>query len=123
MNETNTKEFLFTVLEDLKSLPTALFGGWAEEILGLTPNRPHSDVDLLLASENFVALDDPLSADRRYSEITEKRFSHKRAYEKNGVRIEIFLVHPTPSAQPSSITSASPGLLTLSRIARCLRGD
>ncbi len=94
MNRENTREFLFAVLDDLTTLPVTVFGGWAEEILGLAPARPHSDVDLLLASPDFTVLEILLNANERYTEITEKRFSHKRAYEKNGIRIEIFLVDP-----------------------------
>ncbi len=90
----NNREFLFAVLDDLKMLPVAVFGGWAEEILGLSHARPHSDVDLLLASQDFTALETILDTDERYTGIPEKRFSHKRAYEKNGIRIEVFLVNP-----------------------------
>jgi hypothetical protein len=94
MNRENNKEFLFAVLDDLQALPIAVFGGWAEEILGLAQARPHSDVDLLLACEDFTALEAMLNTDERYTGIPEKRFSHKRAYEKNGIRIEVILVNP-----------------------------
>ena len=35
-------------------------------------------------------------AHRGIAEIPEKRFSHKRAYVWNGVRVEIFLAQPGP---------------------------
>ncbi len=94
MDQENNSEFLFAVLDDLRTLPVAVFGGWAEEIIGLAPSRRHSDVDLLLASPDFTALETIFNTDERYTRIPEKRFSHKRAYEKNGIRIEVFLVDP-----------------------------
>jgi hypothetical protein len=94
MNKENTKEFLFSVLDDLKTLPVAVFGGWAEDIHGLCQARPHSDVDLLLAAHDFTALETILNTDECYTGIPEKRFSHKRAYEKNGIWVEVFLVNP-----------------------------
>lgn len=94
MKEENTIGFLFAVMDDLVSLPVVVFGGWAEEILGLIPPKPHSDVDLLLAARDFAALEGVLAPDDRYAVIPQKRLSHKRAYERNGVRIEVFLVDP-----------------------------
>lgn len=94
MNTENDREFLIGVLDDLITLPVSVFGGWAEEILELSAPRPHSDIDLLLASHDFAALETILATNERYTEIPEKRFSHKRAYEKNGVRIEVFLIDP-----------------------------
>lgn len=94
MKEENTFDFLLSVMDDLVPLPVAAFGGWAEEILGLTPPKPHSDVDLLLSARDFTALEAVLATDDRYAEVTQKRFSHKRAYERNCVRIEVFIVDP-----------------------------
>jgi len=94
MKEENTIGFLLSVLDDLVSLPVVVFGGWAEEILGLIPPKTHSDVDLLLAARDFAALEGLLAPDDRYAVIPQKRFSHKRAFERNGVRIEVFLVDP-----------------------------
>jgi hypothetical protein len=76
-----------------------LFGGWAEELAGVRPAGPHGDIDLLLRAPNFVALDALLRGQSDFSEIEQKRFSHKRAFEFRGVRIEVLLVQPSPSAR------------------------
>lgn len=94
MKEENTFDFLLSVMDDLVSLPAAVFGVWAEEIHGLIPPKLHSDVDLLPAARDFAALEAVLAPYDRYTVIPQKRFSHKRAYERNGVRIEVFLVDP-----------------------------
>jgi len=38
-------------------MATWLCGGWAEELWGLSPSRPHHDVDLLYPAQNFDLLD------------------------------------------------------------------
>lgn len=70
------------------NLGPLVFGGWAEELLGLTAARTHSDIDLLVVAEALAV--DVFVSQRR--EIVQKRFSHKRAYVEDGVMIELFLV-------------------------------
>jgi hypothetical protein len=70
-----------------------LFGGWAEEAIGLAPPSPHSDLDLLLPSQSFEALDDLLSAaPGEIEEVRLKRFAHKRAFLTEGTLVEVTLV-------------------------------
>ena len=65
-----------------------VFGGWAEELHGLVPARDHRDIDLLLVDPDERALAAFLDA---HEEIVEKRSSHKRAFEVDGVLVELFL--------------------------------
>jgi hypothetical protein len=76
---------------------TWLFGGWAEEILGLAAPRPHADVDLLYPAADFSVIDAFLTDANGVTEIVPKRFSHKRAFERGGVRVEILLVSIGPA--------------------------
>ena len=74
-----------------------LFGGWAEEALGLCEPRPHADIDLLLPARSFCGLDDLLRAGRdRLEEIPLKRFAHKRAFLFDGLLVEVLLVRQGP---------------------------
>jgi hypothetical protein len=66
-----------------------VFGGWAEELLGLAAPRPHGDLDLLVAADDWRAVDRLLE---RLDEIEAKRFEHKRASVLDGVMVELFLV-------------------------------
>ncbi len=79
---------------------TWLFGGWAEELLGLRPPGPHKDLDLLYPAEDFALLDALLSADSRLTEIGGKRFAHKRAFLREGVMTELFLVRSSDGQPP-----------------------
>jgi hypothetical protein len=67
-----------------------IFGGWAEELLGLSPARDHADIDLLLVDPDMEKLDNYV---RERSEIIEKQLSHKRAFLHDGILVELFLVH------------------------------
>jgi hypothetical protein len=68
-----------------------VFGGWATELLGLSVPRAHRDVDLLYPADGFEVVDGFLA--RGYvQEIVAKRFPHKRAFEVDGVMVELFLV-------------------------------
>jgi hypothetical protein len=70
-----------------------LFGGWAEEVLGLCPPRPHADIDLVYRGADFSVIDVLLiSHAPDLDEVTGKRFSHKRAFRFKGVVCEILLV-------------------------------
>jgi hypothetical protein len=66
---------------------TWVFGGWAEELRGLTPPRDHRDVDLLYPAPRFDRLD---ALDLRW--IEPKRLPHKRAFVLDETMVEIFLV-------------------------------
>jgi hypothetical protein len=68
-----------------------LFGGWAEELRGLAPPRPHVDVDLLYPAADFRRLDAFL-ADATVDEWAGKRRPYKRAFALDGVPVELFLV-------------------------------
>jgi hypothetical protein len=72
-----------------RGVPAWVFGGWAEELLGLAPPRAHGDIDLLVAGAGWSAVDDLLP---ELDEITAKRFAHKRALVLDGVMVELFLV-------------------------------
>jgi hypothetical protein len=70
---------------------TWVFGGWAEEIHGLSRPRSHSDIDLLYVAAKFDRID-ALCNDGALTEIAAKRFPHKRALDIDGVMVELFLV-------------------------------
>lgn len=72
-----------------------LAGGWAEELHGMQAPRNHHDIDLLYPADNFGRVDTFLR-NGRVEEITAKRFPHKRAFELDGVMVELFLVQPGP---------------------------
>ena len=68
-----------------------MFGGWAAELLGLSVPRAHRDVDLLCPGDDFAVVDEFLGRGD-VQEIVAKRFPHKRAFEVDGVMVELFLV-------------------------------
>ena len=68
-----------------------VFGGWAEELLGLAPPRRHRDIDLLYAARDFDRVD-ALIAELGLDEVVGKRFPHKRAFVFEGVLVELILV-------------------------------
>lgn len=80
-------------LLEAHGIVTWLFGGWAEELHGMTPPRGHRDIDLLYLAESFRAVDRFLRAGE-VQEIAAKRFPHKRAFLSAGVMTEIILVRP-----------------------------
>ena len=67
-----------------------MFGGWAEEIHGLSLPPQHADIDLLYPAANFDRID-ALRREGELSEIVAKRFPHKRALDVDGVMVELFL--------------------------------
>lgn|GEM_PF-554688 len=73
-------------------LPVWLAGGWAEELRGLIPPRPHRDIDLLCRADDFAVLEAFLRHNPEFEEISAKRFSHKRAVLLAGLMIEFVLV-------------------------------
>jgi hypothetical protein len=71
----------------------SLFGGWAEELLGLRPPGPHQDIDLVHQGEDFSAIERMLrDLPDLFREIAEKRFNHKRAFLYRGGLCEVFLI-------------------------------
>jgi hypothetical protein len=86
--------FVADILDRLSAagIDCLLFGGWAEEVFELYPPRLHGDVDLLWRADSFDLLDSLLARD--FTEITAKRFAHKRAFTFQDVMIEITRVEP-----------------------------
>lgn len=87
----NTIEVVRQVVQDLTAsgFRALLFGGWAEELLGLVTPREHADIDLLVFDADHTELDAFVQARR---EIRGKHFSHKRAFVASNVMVELFLV-------------------------------
>jgi len=71
---------------------TWLFGGWAEEVLGLAGPRAHHDVDLLYPACDFTNADALIACSDDLAEIGQKRFAHKRAFLCDGIMTELLLV-------------------------------
>jgi hypothetical protein len=92
----NDATFLPALLDDLSrsGLEAWVFGGWAEELLGLRPPGPHGDVDLLLPAADLAELDAWMRRNPHATPIPQKRFSHKRAAEYDAVRVEFLLLQP-----------------------------
>jgi hypothetical protein len=57
--------------------PCLVFGGWAEELLGLRAPGPHRDIDLVHLSNAFATVDMGFERRRLPAEIRPKRFPHK----------------------------------------------
>lgn len=76
---------------------TWVFGGWAEELLRLRPARAHRDLDLLYPAADFTDADTFMASGSQVTEITGKRFPHKRAFLDDGIMVELLLVQsPSP---------------------------
>jgi hypothetical protein len=91
----NCPETVCDVLATLREggVESDLFGGWAEEVLGLCLSRPHADIDLVYRGSDFSAVDAFLTSSAgKLDEVTGKRFRHKRAFRFRGVVCEILLV-------------------------------
>ncbi len=74
----------------------AVFGGWAEELHGLSTPREHHDIDVLVIDADLVMLDAFVAA---RGEVVAKRQTHKRAFTTSDVLVELFLVS-TGDGQP-----------------------
>ncbi|MCQ1853215.1 hypothetical protein [Neorhizobium galegae] len=89
---------LATVAEVLSILekhgaPCHVFGGWAEEILGLRAPWHHADIDLVYLAESFLLLDAAIAGLQDLAlAVPEKRFNHKRAFIFRETLCEIILV-------------------------------
>jgi hypothetical protein len=90
----NTQEKVAALTIKLRRLGIIcdLFGGWAEEVLGLREPSPHTDIDLLYRGGNFRELDIKLHDISEFEEVPLKRFRHKRAFHFLGTLCEITLV-------------------------------
>lgn len=91
----NTLETLRTVLKMLSvsGVQCDVFGGWAEEILGLREPWQHSDIDLVYRGSDFSQVDAAIKhRNREFFEVEAKRFRHKRAFMFRETLCEIVLV-------------------------------
>ncbi len=89
----NDLEFALSIVTFLEAqgVECRLFGGWAEELLGLGPTRAHKDIDLLHPARDFSVVDEMIET-RQLVGVRAKRFHHKRAFVVGGTLVEIFLV-------------------------------
>ncbi|MGV3550067.1 hypothetical protein [Rhizobium sp.] len=87
----NTRETLAAVLRTLRirDLPCELFGGWAEELLGLREPWQHGDIDLVFRGDSLAAFD---ALGDEFAPVPAKRFHHKRAFTFSDVLCEVILV-------------------------------
>ncbi|MGO4569953.1 hypothetical protein AB4Z52_34215 [Rhizobium sp. 2YAF20] len=90
----NTREKVAAVTAKLRrsGIICDLFGGWAEEVLGLREPSAHSDIDMVYRSETFKEFDAKLQDVPEFEEVPLKRFRHKRAFRYYGTLCEITLV-------------------------------
>ncbi len=70
-----------------RGLRTWVFGGWGEELRGLTPPCEHADLDLLYPAPGWSRVD-ALQLDW----VAEKHLPWKRAFMLEGITVELFLV-------------------------------
>jgi hypothetical protein len=91
-------EFVVELADRLEEagLRAWLCGGWAEELRGLTPPRPHADVDLLYPGPDFGRVDRFIE-EASVEEWLGKRRHHKRAFAVDGVLVELILVEHDPT--------------------------
>ncbi len=94
MTRINDREFVRDIIRRLQDnqIAVCLFGGWAEELCGLSQPRTHVDVDLLYPATDFRELDSFFRRNEDWKEITLKRFPHKRAATVGGIMVEFVLV-------------------------------
>jgi hypothetical protein len=78
-------------LLEQSGVPCLLFGGWAEELLGLRAAGRHHDIDLVHLSDSFASAEVALETGRLPDEIRAKRFPHKRAFVWRGLCCEILI--------------------------------
>ncbi len=100
----NDRVFLANTVWELRGagLDVWIFGGWCKEFLGQGPPRLHSDVDLVVRADNFVAFDEFLACSS-YVEVVEKRSSHKRAYIRQGILVEVLIASPVNGATERTV--------------------
>jgi hypothetical protein len=85
----NDLDFVYDVVDLLaqRGVHVWVFGGWAEQLLGLDAPRRHVDVDFLYPAESFAQVD---ALDLPW--ISGEHFPHKRAFAHDGVLVELVLV-------------------------------
>ncbi len=85
----NDLDLVYGVVERLArdGVHVWVFGGWAEQLLGLAEPRRHLDVDLLYPADSFDAVD---ALDLPW--VSAKRFAHKRSFAHEDVLVELLLV-------------------------------
>ena len=100
----NDRVFLANTVWELRGagLDAWIFGGWCKEFLGQGPPRLHSDVDLVVRADNFAAFDEFLACSS-YVEVVEKRSSHKRAYIRQGILVEVLIASPVNGATERTV--------------------
>ena len=91
---TNNIQLLFQVYERLTAsdIQAVVFGGWAEELLRISPPRAHGDIDLLCFEQDFAKVDAFIRQSTDISEIPAKHLSHKRAFVIGNTAVELLLV-------------------------------
>jgi len=92
----NPRETLAALLRDIRvqGLSCDVFGGWAEELLGLRKLWEHRDIDLTYQGDSLAAFDAITSG---FSPVPLKRFHHKRAFLFRDVLCEILLIQDAES--------------------------
>jgi hypothetical protein len=116
----NTLPFLLATVRMLADAQLSIwvFGGWAEELWGISAPRNHHDIDLLYPASDFTSLDHWLAGTEDITEIVGKRFSHKRAIIYRQVMTEFLLLEREHESHRSNFFS---GLYTLDWPADTLR--
>ncbi|WP_245512982.1 hypothetical protein [Rhizobium sp. BK376] len=100
----NTREKVAIVATALRQAGVIchVFGGWAEEILGVRAPSTHGDIDLLYCGEDFQVFDRVLRELPDFQEVPQKRFRHKRAFRFLGTVCELTLVQG-PEERPTTL--------------------
>jgi hypothetical protein len=85
----NDLDFVQDVVQMLgeRGVKVWVFGGWAEQLVGIAEPRRHVDVDLLYPAASFDELDA-----LELPWLPGKRVAHTRAFAHDGVMVEVFLV-------------------------------
>ncbi len=94
MNAVNDRAFLREIFTSCwqKKIGVFVFGGWAEELWGVSEPRIHTDIDFLYPAADFSMLDTTIQGTEEWLEMLPKRFPHKRAISVRGIMVEFFLV-------------------------------
>jgi hypothetical protein len=84
----NDLDFVYDVVERLAEdgIHVWVFGGWAEQLLGIADPRRHVDVDLLYPADSFAAVDR-----LKLPWVGSQPSVHKRAFAHEGVLVELVL--------------------------------
>ena len=103
----NDLDFVQDVVQMLgeRGVRVWVFGGWAEQLVGIAEPRRHVDVDLLYPAESFAELD---ALDLPWLPGT--RVPYKRAFAHDGVMVELFLVKRDDLGFYTELPSGTPVL-------------